>query len=120
MRRLRDEDTAGVRRSLQPRGEVHRAPDNGVIHPRIAAKVAHDARTGVNAHAALQGKAKVLRPPHVLQLGQTRPHGQSHLNTGHRVLLRTAAFRIAKECDNRIAHELVDGRAMRQRDVRHL
>src|SRR5829696_8201237 len=51
---VRDQDAAGRRLVLEPRGEVHGAADDGVVHAVLAAEIADRAVAGVDADAAAQ------------------------------------------------------------------
>ena len=57
LRRMADENRPGPRRSLEPRREVRRVADRGVVHLEVVADGADDHRTGVNPDPHLQLEA---------------------------------------------------------------
>ncbi|MNP07453.1 hypothetical protein D3C76_994750 [compost metagenome] len=115
-----DEDLPGVRSGLQAAGQVHFAADDGVVHARIGAEVAHGAVAGVDAHADFQRLGDALGAPLLAQHLHVLAHGDGHGDGGHRVLLRALGGRVAEEHHHRVADELVDGAAEFQGDLRHL
>src|SRR5215207_9508330 len=52
-----DQDAAGRRLVLEPRGEVHGAADDGVVHAVLAAEIADRAIAGVDADTAAQRRS---------------------------------------------------------------
>jgi hypothetical protein len=114
------EDAAELGMGLQPRGEIHLAPDDRVVHPVLAAEIADGAEAGIDADAELKGLLGPDVHPFALQLPHAALHGDAHLDAGQRILAHAAGVRIAEEGEDRIADVFVDGGAEIQRDLRHL
>ena len=104
---------------LQPRGEVHRAADHGVVHAVFAAEIADRAIAGVDADPAAQRRLDAAVAPFLRQFADALLHGDRHLHAGQRILLHAERRRIAEEHDDGVADIFVDGRAILQRDLRH-
>ena len=105
---------------LQPGGEVHLAADDRVVHPVLAAEVADGAIARVDADSKLEGLFQAGLAPFRLQLPHPPLHGDRHVDAGERILLYAPRLRIAEEGQDRVADIFVDGRAMLERDLRHL
>src|SRR6185437_2025431 len=106
---VRDQDLAGGGCTFEPRGQVHTAADDGVVHSVLAAEISYRAEAGVDADPAPQGIGDSGVAPSDLQLCHFLTHGDRHLDAGQRVLFDAAGLRVAEEDDDGIAHVLVDG-----------
>src|SRR5215213_4772540 len=117
---VRDQDAAGRRLVLEPRGEVHGAADDGVVHAVLAAEIADRAIAGVDADAAAQRRLDAGVAPGAGELADALLHGERHRDAGERVLLDAAALGVAEEHHDCVADIFVDRRAVLERDLRHL
>ncbi len=115
-----NDDFARGRLMLHPGGEVHRAPDHGVVHPVGTAEIADRAIVGVDADPAPQRLLDSGVAPYACELRHPALHRDRHLDAGKRVLLDAAGFRVAEEHHDRVADIFVDRGAVLRRDLRHL
>src|SRR5215207_356623 len=75
---VRDQDAAGRRLVLEPRGEVHGAADDGVVHPILAAEIAYRAVAGVDTNTAAQRRLDTGIAPGAGELADALLHRERH------------------------------------------
>jgi hypothetical protein len=73
----------------------------------------------MDAHPDPQRLLNTRPAPEILQFVQSLAHGDGHLDAGERVLLDALGLGIAEEDQDRVAHVLVDGRAVIEGDPGH-
>src|SRR5262249_43213031 len=60
---VRDQDLAGPSGRLQPGRQVHRAPNDRIVHPLLTAEISHRTETGIDAHSGAEGALKTSTLP---------------------------------------------------------
>jgi hypothetical protein len=102
-----DEDRAWLGSRLETRGEVNRAPDDGVVHAVLAPEVPDRAEAGIDAHPCAEGTVKTTLSPLAVELGDTLLHFDSHRHADLGVLCYTPGFRVTKESYDRVPNKFV-------------
>ena len=110
----------GSAADLKPRRKVHLVADDRVVHPIVAAEIADGGKAGADADADPERPFEPALAPFLLELAHAALHRDRHHHAGLGILLHAPGFGVAEEQQHRVADVLVDGGAVRERDLRHL
>ena len=107
--------------AFEPRRQVHRLSDRGVLEAILTAEAADGGIARMDAHARLQILLEELAfAPPLVEYAQPLLHGEGHLDAADGRLLRRRLDGGTEQHHDRVPDELVERSAVLERDVGHL